>query len=232
MARRDLLKYSSLAVGAVALGASTTGCSLLGATFNPAINGWLSQIGISIGANLSADGLVNGFQGAWKKWGDGVKKLIEDAPKEYRYRETWCHDGPPVILGGTSDDLDHGDPMNDSLVACVEDGTKAVVLEAWAWQAVAMYINDLTADKEDDDLAQARRFCALSLIPCGTDPQSGEAPAGTFGYISYPAINGQVEIAWAKNTDGTRYAHITATGIPDKDGQAVAKRFDLPTAAA
>ena len=122
--------------------------------------------------------------------------------------------------------------MTDRMVACVETGKKAVVFEAWAWQGLYMYVDNLIEGKSGADLTRLQTLCALSLLPSGTEPNSGTSPNKTVGWMTYLTHNGSVEIAYVAEPDGTRSALITAEGIPDENNRPTIKKFTLPAAAA
>jgi hypothetical protein len=121
-----------------------------------------------------------------------------------------------------------GDPWTDRLIACVDNGEAAVVFEPWAWQTLSMFVHHLTDGKTDDDLAQAQALCALTLIPSGVNPDSGQSPARTVGWLTYKSHNGTVEISWAEGSDDSKNGIISASAIRDAHGDPLTKSFLLP----
>ncbi|MFD3975682.1 hypothetical protein [Streptomyces cyaneofuscatus] len=122
--------------------------------------------------------------------------------------------------------------MADRLVACVNSGKQAVVFDPWAWQALSMFVHDLTQKKAGSDLAMVQSLCLLTLIPSGVSPRTGRSSEGTVGWMTYQARNGIVEMAKISEPDGTVSAIVTADGILDAERRPTKKKFVLPARAA
>lgn len=206
------------------------------AAFNPATLDWLSQIGTAIGATEIENIVEGGLKAAWQKWGPGVKNTVDAQPSPYYYYwpNGWVHPRPPVALVGvtkTQDDNAAVDPYTDRLLACVENGRKAVVFEAWAWQTLSSFVTSFTSGLTGDDLANAQDLCVSGVIPCATrqQTQTGQSPEGTVGWMTYNTRLGYVEISWAIQSDSTYNGTLTATGILDANGNPTVSSFPLPS---
>lgn len=240
ISRRQLIRYAGNG-GAVVSGAAlpgVTGCAAAAAAgFNPAIDTWLAGIASSIAATLITDGVQKGLSGAFKSSTTPVQNQVNSATSRSTgysavYDDTWAHPGPPVVLVGIVKKVGIGDPMTDRLVACVDGGKQVVEFETWAWQGLYLYIDSLTYGKQGADLTRMQELCILSLIPSGVKPNAGRSPQGTVGWMTYRTRNGTVEIAYVKESDGTRSAFVTAEGIPNELGKPTETKFSLPSAAA
>lgn len=238
LSRRRLLGAS----GTAALGLGTGGlasCSKAAkaaetaAAFNPAIReyGWLDKIATDVAATAVENVITGGLKDIWHAWTGPVKKKVsEQVAYPWLTDSAWVHTVPPVVLVGMSKS-NKSDPMSDALLACVNTGKDAVLLEPWAWQAVSMFINELTTNKTGADLAGFQALCVLSLIP-SAPPQQENNPKLRVGWMTYQTRNGTVEIDKVVEPDGSTSAIITAHGIPDADHKPSAKKYQLPTKAA
>ena len=70
-------------------------------------------------------------------------------------------------------------PHTILLVAFVNTGYQYVVLKPWAWQTLLMFVHNLTSNQSGAGLDIAKAGCALSLLPSGVRPVSGQSPEGT-----------------------------------------------------
>jgi len=228
ISRRTFLAASGTC--AVGIGLGTAGCaSAPAAVFNPAVDGWLAQIGIAVGATVISNLVSDGLKDAWRLWRPGVNKTIgKQASGSYGWHSAsgWLHPVPPVAAFSTSTGR-YANPMTDRLVACVDNGASAVVFQAWAWQSLFIFIHELTNGKAGDQLAQARDLCVLTLIPSGTRPDYGQSPRGTVGWMTYKSRNGAVEIARVSTSDGSN-GIVTAYGMLDAGGKPTSRTFRLP----
>ena len=198
--------------------------------FNPATWSWLKDVATQVGAAVASDALRKGFQGLWSSWTDNVNNRTNDITKEYPfiYNDAYVHVVPPVALVGVCRD-EKGSPMADAMLACVNNGQNSVLLEPWAWQTLACFINELTAKKTGEELAGFQALCLISLVPSGAQPQEGKSSAGLVNWVNYGTRNGTVEIATVKEPDGSISGTITTTGIPDVNGHPLLKKYALPT---
>lgn len=232
LSRRRLLAVSGYSALAVAAGGLAAGCVRPpAAAFNPATQNWLADLAKAIAADAVANILDGGLKRAWSAWTDGVHKSVEAQP-DYPYHDPtgWVHGLPPTaLLGVTREKYGGRNPLDDRLVACVQGGRKAVVFEAWAWQALAMFVHDMTNGRQGADLAAYQTLCALCLVPSGVRPASGGSPQGSVGWLTYNAKVGEVELARFEEPDGSVTVSVKAKAIPDGSGHPTRKKFTLPT---
>lgn len=242
--RRRFVTATSASTLAVVGSTALTSCTAAAApavedaAFNPAAYSWLKQIASTVGATVIEDALTKGLKDvedfAFSGWNTKIKNTVSNsastAPFTYIYNDYWAHRVPPVVLVGITQKV--SDPLTDKMLACVNSGQDSVLFEAWAWQALSMLTNDLTANKTGADLTGFQALCLISLIPCGTAPKTGSSPEGLVGWMTYETRNGTVEISRHKEPDGTYRATIQADGIPDAAGNATVKDYPLPTAVA
>ncbi len=233
VSRRTTLRWgAAAAVTASTIGLSSCTAAARAAVFNPATKDWLTELARSIAAIQIEKALDKGLKGIWEAWSENTEETIDEATGgEKHWYSAWAHPVPPVVMISLSA-TKQGDPMRDRLVACVNEGRQSVVFEAWAWQALSMFLHDLTQDKTGADLAMVRSLCQLTLVPSGVAPKTGGSPAGTVDWMAYQARNGEVEITRIVEPDGSASAIVTAEGIPDADQNPVKKKFTLPTGAA
>ena len=235
LSRRRLLQVSGASALAVGSGGALGGCAAAAepaaeeAVFNPALDDWLEKIASDVGATLVEDAWDKGLSGFFSSWSDNVK-TAQDQTTGYQWfsGNYYVHTVPPVVLLSMYKAED-ADPLTDGLLACVNDGKDAVVFEPWAWQALSMFVNELTQGKTGADLAGFQSLCVLSLIPSGTAPKSGSSPEGSVAWMTYRTRNGDVEITRQKQPDGSYTATIKANGIPDADHKPTVKEYPLPT---
>jgi hypothetical protein len=235
--RRRLMTVACASL--VGAGALTSLTSCAATVFNPAVDGWLTQLGSAILADVVQDVTQGGLDAVLSAWTSNVSTTVNstvspdadgNAPTYVFYNsEALAHAVPPTVLIQLSQSQNSYDPMTDGLLACVNGGSSSVVFDAWAWQALFMFINDLTSGKSGADLAGFQALCVLSLIPSGTQPQTGVTPDGSAGWMSYVARGGNVELVWY-DQGGT--VQITADGIPDANGNTTVKSYTLPTQSA
>lgn len=209
------------------------GCSSgAAAVFNPATTTWLADLGKAVAAEQVGKA-IEGLQGFFKSWSSPARKTVRDSVSTILSKDadfwydSWSHQAPPVLMVSVRS-TEKGDPMADHLVACVNNGRQAVVFEPWAWQALSMYVHDLTDAKDGDDLAAYQSLCLMTLIPCGTRPKTGNSPGGTVSWMSYAARNGTVEIAKVAEPDGTMSAIVTVSGIMDAQKAPSKRKYTLP----
>lgn len=231
---RGVSRRAALRLGGSALAVAATGltsCAGTGAVFNPATVTWLSDLAGAVAAT-QIDKALGGLSGIWKPWSSKAASTVASSTqgREFYY-EAWAHPAPPVILFSIMD-KDRADPMRDTLLACVDTGKEAVRFEPWAWQALSMYVHEITDKKTGDDLAAYQSLCLLTLIPSGTKPNRKVSPEGTVAWMTYQARNGTVEIAKVEEPDGSMSAHVTASGILDASQSARKMKYKLPTQAA
>jgi hypothetical protein len=228
--RRRFMKTAGAGFLALATAGSITSCAA--AAFSPAVTGWLNQLALAVGAAEIEKVIEGGLARAWHAWQAGVKKSVASQPSPYIHCNPtgWVHPVPPVVLVGVSKGA-QADPMTDRLIACVHDGRRAVVFEPWAWQTLFMFVHSLTDGKSGDDLAQTRELCALTVLPSGVRPHSGQSTAGTVGWLTYQSRNGYVEIARAPGSDNSWNGSITVSAMPDAYGNPTSRVFrpsDMP----
>jgi hypothetical protein len=232
--RRDFLRVSGYAglTLAASVGLASCGAGVAAeVAFNPAVDEWFANLGNAVAATQVSNAIDNALKGIWQHWNSGITKIFDNAPDDYYWwDEGWVHRVPPVVmvqtsLGKTSD------PMTDRLLAFVNSGNEVVAFDAWAWQALSMFVHDLTVNKSGDDLAGFQALCVISLIPSAT-ASAGHSPEGSVGWMTYQTHNGTVEIAKFQQGDGSTVASLTAYGIPDSSGNPIRKTFTLPTKAA
>lgn len=175
---------------------------------------------------------MGGLSGIWKSWSSRAVRTVDSSNQSQRfYYEAWAHPTPPVILLSMMN-TDQADPMSDTLLACVNTGKEVVRFEPWAWQALSMYVHEMTDKKSGDDLAAYQSLCLLTLIPSGTKPSTQVSPEGTIAWMTYQARNGTVEITKVEEPDGSMSAHVTASGIFDASQRRRIMKYKLPTQAA
>jgi hypothetical protein len=236
--RRLLLKATGASAIALSAGASSAACAaaapVVPAVFNPAVDSWLADLGTQVAASLVTDAVKSGASKLWPSWRDAIKKRVtESTTGTWRWygNNFWQHSGPPTVLFGVST-TDQWDPMTDGLVACVEGGKSAVVFQPWAWQALSMFVHQLTDKRTGDDLAAYQSLAVVSLIPSGQRPESGHSRNNSVGWMSYETRNGYVEIARLAEPDGSTTATVTASGIPDGKQLPRKLKFTLPAKSA
>lgn len=241
VSRRRVLQASGATALALAGGAGLSACGPAAAAgaaeaggaeaFNPAMWDWLAGIGKAIGATLIEDAFSKGLSGLFSSWTKNVNSTVSDrtqkGPFDYTYNDYWVHHVPPVVLVGVTQK--DANPLTDKLLACVSTGHDAVLFEPWAWQALSMFVNELTSGKTGTDLAGFQALCVLSLIPSGTTPKSGTSPQGSVAWMTYQTHNGIVEISQELQADGSYSATVKANGIPDAQGKPTLKQYTLPT---
>jgi hypothetical protein len=110
----------------------------------------------------------------------------------------------------------------------VEGGSKCVVFDPWAWQALGQFADSMTVDRRGDDLAAYRRLCGLSLTPSGVTPEQTASPSGRAQLLSYQARNGNVEMVLSTDGNGKASVQVTTFGIPTASGEPTVKAFFLP----
>lgn len=229
--RRQFLTATGAGI-AMATGVGSCAATPVVATaFNPAVQGWLGSLATMIAADVIGDIINDRIDGRWKSWTKATSQAVSEEDFEWHGTVSHGHPVPPTILIRTSK-AKKGDPMTDRLLACVDKGRASVVFEAWAWQALSMFVQQLLRGKEGADRAGFQSLAVLSLIPSGTKPSTGNSPRGSVGWMTYETRNGSVEIAKVKKSGGSHIAIITAEGIPDKNHNPTVKEFTLPAVAA
>jgi hypothetical protein len=199
--------------------------------FNPAVDEWFADLGNAVAATQLSDVIDNTLKGIWQHWNSGITNTFNNASADYNWwKEGWVHRVPPVVMVQTSRGKT-SDPMTDRLLAFVNSGTDVVAFDTWAWQALSMFVHELTVNKSGDDLAGFQALCVISLVPSAT-ATAGHSPEGSVGWMTYQTHNGTVEIAKFQQGDGSTVASLTAYGIPDSAGNPLRKTFTLPTKAA
>lgn len=229
VSRRKALSWGVAGLAISTVGLTSCSAAARSAVFNPATTEWLKELASSVAATQIEKALDGGLEGIWNKWSGSTDKTVDKvtAGQQFWY-SAWAHQVPPVIMLSLSKSKQF-DPMADRLVACVNSGKQAVVFDPWAWQALSMFVHDLTHEKTGSDLAMVQSLCLLTLIPSGVAPQTGGSPGGTVDWMTYQARNGAVEIAKISEPDGSMSAIITADGIPDVGNKPMRKKFTLPT---
>jgi hypothetical protein len=235
--RRQLLRAGLAMPAVAATGALLTACGAAAVpvaetvVFNPAVDGWLANLAGAVAAELVGDSLEASLKGTWKKWGPNILDFIETLPKLWYWDGLYGHPKPPAVLLQINP-TDVSDPMTDQMLACVDNGNAGVVFDAWAWQALAMLVNDRVTRAAKQDQAGVRDLCALTLIPSGTSPKRQSSPAGVVQTMAYEARNGSVEIDLL-TVNGQKNAIIRVSGMTSDSGSgALEKQFVLPTKAA
>lgn len=240
MERRDFVRLSAGSAAALALGASLGGCAAAGGAaaeavvFNPAVDSWLADLANSIAATELTNFLNNGIDKLakyWQNWFNGVNRSTNN------YGEVWydCygHSIPPVVLVQVTKkrmpNSYDGDPMLDGMLACVDYGHAAVYFEPWAWQALSIYVHEMTNGLTGQNLANAQAVCVNGLIPSGTRPQTGQSPENVVGWMTYDTRSGPVEMGKLQGPNGSYMATVKATGIWDINQQPIERQFALPT---
>ncbi len=241
VSRRGFMRVAGAAGVAIGAAGCLSACEAAAPAaeiiFNPATENWLGQLALAVGATEIENAIEDGLKAAWKAWGPGVRHAVNSqaAPYRYWYRDGWVHPVPPVVLVGVSRTRNENrrvDPMTDHMIACVNTGYSSVVFEPWAWQTLSMFVHYLTHGKSGAELTQTKELCALTLMPSGTRPKSGQSPGGSVGWLTYQSRNGHVEIAWSPGDNGSWNGIITASAIPDANGNPITKAFRLPAHAA
>lgn len=228
--RRTALRLAGLGIASTVAAPAVTGCGA--ALFNPATTAWFSTLTSSLSATLLANRFEDALKGNWAPWEKGRNDAV-DAQRGDGYthhsRQTYGDAIPPAIFIS----MHRGsvvNPMTDRLTVCVEGGTKHVVFDAWAWQTLAMFIDDLTKDKEGDDLARYRALCSTSLTPAGVTPVGSSTNYSRL--LRYQARNGGVEFNLSTRSNGQTRVQIIVEGIPKSNGGPTIKEFTLPEKAA
>jgi hypothetical protein len=243
MERRDFVRLSAGTVTGLALGASLAGCAAAAGAgaeagaaavaFNPAVSTWLADLAQSVGASVLSDFLEEGAKkvyGIWNSWMNPVNNSADYYG--LIWSDCYSHAIPPVVLVQVNKkDLGssyEGDPMKDGLIACVEGGNTAVYFEPWAWQALSIYVQDMTNGLTGQDLANAQAVCVMGLIASGTRPQTGESPGNFVEWMTYQTRSGPVEMGKLLGENGQYLATVKATGIWDDKQQPIVRQFTLP----
>lgn len=136
-------------------------------------------------------------------------------------RVGWADQVPPVVMAQVSR-VPQGDPRTDHLVACVDTGKTAVTFAPWAWQALSLYVQDLTKNRTGAGLDNARTLCRRRLIPSGTGPNVGG------NTLIYEALDGMVKIALVSRSGSGSTVTITAPPAIGVAGTLLQKQFQLP----
>lgn len=218
---------------------------------------WVQQLALGVGAAVIADIVKGGLRRAWPAWepevDDAMGDILEGAvlaagaitgtsgehlePSSISTLATrrfipggvgWGHPVPPVVMVQVSQTR-AGDPTTDLLVAFVNTGYQYVVLKPWAWQTLLMFVHNLTSNQSGAGLDIAKAGCALSLLPSGVRPVSGQSPEGTVDWVTYKSRNGTVEISRVQGSNTSTTGVITASAIQDGNGQPLVMSFGLPT---
>ncbi len=228
------------------------------AGFDVLAEDWLGRLAVDIGAGFVPKILGGGLTGSWAAWEPEVQAVGEQVleyglvaaaasyqaggsrpPRiftdsamgdRYRYipgREGYAHPVPPVVFLRVSRER-YGDPHTDMMIAFVDHATKHIVFKPWAWQALSLFVNYLTANQDPANLSVARAVCVLTLIPAGTQPQTGRIPGGLVDFYNYKSRNGNVKMALVQESNGRPTGVITASAIPGGDGRPLVKSFKLP----
>jgi hypothetical protein len=228
------------------------------AGFDVLAEDWLGRLAVAIGAGFVPKILGGGLKGSWAAWEPEVETVGEDVLEyglaaaaasyetggsrrpaifddsamsgRYRFipgRMGYAHPVPPVVFLRVSQDR-HGDPHTDMMIAFVDHGTKHIIFKPWAWQALSLFVNYLTANQDPANLSVARAVCVLTLIPAGTQPQTGRIPGGLVDFYNYKSRNGNVKMALVQESNGGPTGVITASAIPGGNGKPLVKSFRLP----
>jgi len=233
MNRRRFLAASTASALLVATGGTLASCAAAAdgggaaaSAFDPTVGDWLTTIASTIGATIIEDALTKGLSGFFSSWTSNVSDTVSKQSPPLYSSDFWVHQVPPVVLIGMYQ-TEQGDPSTDQLLACVNNGSDAVVFEPWAWQALSYFLNDLTSGLTGAQLREIQALCVLSVIPSGTVPQSGSSPEGSVAWMTYTTHNGTVEISEQKQSDGSYSATVLANGIPDANNQPTIKQYNL-----
>lgn len=240
MERREFLRASAGGLAVLGASAVVSGCAgaaagaAAEAAFNPAVTTWLADLAQSVGASVLTDYLKTGVEktvGYFHDWLDGVSKQADNY--NYIWSDCYGHEIPPVVLVQVSSKKsEYGDPMVDGLLACVNGGHSAVYFKPWAWQALSMYVHDMTTGLSGQGLANAQRVCVTGLVPSGTRPLTGQSPERVVEWMTYESRGGPVELAKLEGSGSQYLATVKATGIWGANQQPLVKQYALPNQAA
>ncbi|MDI9914381.1 hypothetical protein [Rhodococcus sp. IEGM 1379] len=224
--RRTALRVAGLGVASTVAAPALTGCAA--AVFNPATIGWYGALTSSLGASLLATGLETAFKAGWESWKAGRDKILQAQQDEgFGWFDLDCYGDhiPPAIFSKALRTTE-SDPMSDRLIICVQGGEKYVAFDPWAWQTLAMFVDDLTKDREGDDLARYRALASTTLTPAGTAPTGSSTNYSQL--LRYQARNGGVEFNASTQSNGQTRVQIIVEGIPKSNGGPTIKEFTLP----
>lgn len=231
--RRSMLKLTGAGVIAAGLTPVLSACAAAPVAAylaaNPATWEWLTTLANSVAASVIANTLENTFSGIFKSWRGGTNSQASDFSQKY----PWYSDGicgvtaaPAVLVGMRK--VEDGNPLTDGLLVAMHGGKKSVLLPNWAWQGLSMFIDVELHGKEDDDLAEGRQLCGLTLIPSEPRLTSGRSPLNTVGYVTYKTATGWVEISRQSSAAGST-VEVLATNLHNQNGAQTSKTFSLPT---
>jgi hypothetical protein len=257
--RRQFLKTSATSgVVALGVTAGLSSCTPPWQhNFSPLIPNWLQQLAVSVGAAQITRILNGGLRRFWPAWEPEVDVAVEEilvaeifvadaysgisggrlSPRSFSTQAKhrfvpggvgWGHPVPPVVMVQISQTR-AGDPATDHLVAFVNTGRQHVVLKPWAWQTLLMFVHELTSGQSGAGLDVAKAGCALSLLPSGVRPITGQSPEGSVDWVTYKSRNGTVEISRVQESNSSATGVITASAIQDTTGQPLRMSFNLPT---
>ncbi|WP_156148971.1 hypothetical protein [Rhodococcus sp. MEB064] len=173
----------------------------------------------------------DGLKGQWESWTGGAT----DAYRE-QIDQGWGYAAgamfgaalPPAAMFSCRRVSGVTDPKTDRLIVLVDGGAQRVVFDAWAWQGLSMFANDLTAGRTGDDLAAYRTLCSAALTPSGVAPEDNSSPSGRTQLLSYQARSGQVELLRSTDADGNTEVQVTTFGIPTGNDGPTVRSFVLP----
>lgn len=243
MERRNFLRLTTGTIAALGAGVALSGCNIAedaaaGAVFNPATETWLSDLAKQIGANVLTSYLQDGINravGYFRSWFDGVTSQVDNNYETF-WEDCYGHEIPPVMLVQVSKykypNPSNGDPLRDGMLACVNGGDSAVYFKPWAWQALSMYVHQMTTGLSGQNLANAQRVCVMGLAPSGTRPVTGGSPDNFVEWMTYDTRSGPVEIGKLEGTNGQYLATVKASGIWNANQQPLVQYFTLPTTVA
>lgn len=224
--RRTFVRAAGLVTVAATVGVSATSCAAA-----PVIKtNWLIQLGRDLGISIIAGAASAKVNDYWDKWIEGKEKARSDFKDQgwmYNSEVIYGDAVPPAIFYGVFKEK-KSDPSSDLLVFVVDGGDKYVAFNPWAWQALYLFVQELTDGKKGDTLAGFRALCMISLIPC-THLNSTTSLTGNSTLLEYRTRNGIVEMVRTTTEDGETMVEVRATGIPNESGGHAVRQFTLPS---
>ncbi|WJY93392.1 hypothetical protein CFAEC_13020 [Corynebacterium faecale] len=225
--RRDLLRLASTVPLLMVGGSSISACGKApSASIGPT---WFTSFGTMVLAPLIADGASKALSSGWSAWEEGRRELISYVGENgwnFISNSTLGDQVPPALIFRACRDQ-MSNPATDLLVVGVNQCRESVIFEPWAWQALYLFVNDLTHDKKGDDLAGFQALCKISLLPSGVSDTTATA-TGRSTLMGYRTRNGSVEMNRRTGEEGETIVQVTATGIPTSEGLPTVRDFVLP----
>ncbi|KZE91946.1 hypothetical protein AVP41_01496 [Microbacterium sp. TNHR37B] len=199
-----------------------TGASGIGAT-------WLADMTAALAAGAIVAAVSDPLKDAWQKWEKGRQRAYaEEGERGHQYVTQACYgDSVPPAMMFASCQAKEADVSSDRFIVCVKGGEEYVGFDPWAWQALYLFIDDLTKGKEGDTLAGFRALCKISLIPSATISSSSVTESGRSQLLSYKTRNGEVEMNRRTNSDGSTTVQVVSTGIPSASSVTTTREVNL-----